>query len=227
MLGRPQPQMYPPVALNQYTWVNRTHKHFIYIYMLHGEITFCLMLILDVDSYCPYLLSRENTFHLTHYLSPYLLYGETTFHLTHHLTHYLSPYLLLYGETTFNNQTTILAHNFFLIYINLHVKSGSNLTKVWWRPHHIGDIYVEQGKTMNYKVFIYKPHCENINIFGYLEGGGGFNNQTGSILVHIYPLMYINLHVKYGSNLIRTFWVKIKYKIRFFFNFFGGPQALA
>ena len=32
LLGRPQPQMYPPVALNQYTWVNRTHKHFIYIY---------------------------------------------------------------------------------------------------------------------------------------------------------------------------------------------------
>ena len=31
-------------------------------------------------------------------------------------------------------------------------------------------------------------------------GGSGFNNQTGSILVHIYPLIYINLHVKYGSN---------------------------
>ena len=30
----PQPQMHPPVALNQYTWVNRTHKH--YIYMLQG-----------------------------------------------------------------------------------------------------------------------------------------------------------------------------------------------
>ena len=28
LLGRPQPQMYPPVALNQYKWVNRTHKHF-------------------------------------------------------------------------------------------------------------------------------------------------------------------------------------------------------
>ena len=41
-------------------------------------------------------------------------------------------------------------------------------------------------------------------------GGGGFNNQTGPILVHIYPLIYINLHVKYGSNLIRTFRVKIK-----------------
>ena len=24
LLGRPQPQMYPPVALHQYTWVNRT-----------------------------------------------------------------------------------------------------------------------------------------------------------------------------------------------------------
>ena len=31
-------------------------------------------------------------------------------------------------------------------------------------------------------------------------GGSGFNNQTGSILVHLYPLIYINLHVKYGSN---------------------------
>ena len=34
LLGRPQPQMYLPVALNQYTLVNRTHKH--YIYMLQG-----------------------------------------------------------------------------------------------------------------------------------------------------------------------------------------------
>ena len=33
LLGRPQPQMYPPVALNQYTWVNRTPKHF-FIYAL-------------------------------------------------------------------------------------------------------------------------------------------------------------------------------------------------
>ena len=41
-------------------------------------------------------------------------------------------------------------------------------------------------------------------------GGGGFNNQTGSILVHIYTLIYINLRVKYGSNLIRTLGVKIK-----------------
>ena len=34
LLGRPQPQMYPPVARNQYTLVNRTHEH--YIYMLQG-----------------------------------------------------------------------------------------------------------------------------------------------------------------------------------------------
>ena len=38
LLGRPQPQMYPPVALNQYKWVNRTHKHFfIYASMPHAN----------------------------------------------------------------------------------------------------------------------------------------------------------------------------------------------
>ena len=45
---------------------------------------------------------------------------------------------------------------------------------------------------------------ENINIFGYIGtggGGGDFNNQTGSILVHTYPLIYINVHVKYGNIL--------------------------
>ena len=29
-LGHPQLQMYPLVALTQYTWVNITHKHLIY-----------------------------------------------------------------------------------------------------------------------------------------------------------------------------------------------------
>ena len=33
-------------------------------------------------------------------------------------------------------------------------------------------------------------------------GGGGFNNQTGPILVHIYPLFNNNLHVKYRINLV-------------------------
>ena len=36
-------------------------------------------------------------------------------------------------------------------------------------------------------------------------GGGDFNNQTGPILVHIYAPFNNNLHVKYRSNLIRTF----------------------
>ena len=40
--------------------------------------------------------------------------------------------------------------------------------------------------------------------------GVGGNNQTGPILANIYPLIYINLHVKYGKYLIRTFWVKIQ-----------------
>ena len=39
LLGRPQPQMYPPVALNQYTWVNRTPKHlFIYALRPHEKL---------------------------------------------------------------------------------------------------------------------------------------------------------------------------------------------
>ena len=57
-------------------------------------------------------------------------------------------------------------------------------------------------------------------------GGGGFNNQTGPILVHIYPPFNNNLHVKYRSNLIRTFWVKIKNMKKIYFIFFGvmlGP----
>ena len=48
---------------------------------------------------------------------------------------------------------------------------------------------VQQRKTIlvDNKFFI----CGNINIFGYLGawGGGGFNNQTGTILVHINPLL--------------------------------------
>ena len=38
LLGRPQPQMYPPVALNQYTLVNRTHKHYIYASRPHKHL---------------------------------------------------------------------------------------------------------------------------------------------------------------------------------------------
>ena len=57
------------------------------------------------------------------------------------------------------------------------------------------DTYVQQGITMDNKFFI----CEHINKFGYMGpgvGGGGFNNQTGPILGHIYPLLIIT----YMSN---------------------------
>ena len=49
LLGRPQPQMYPPVALNQYTWVNRTHKHLLY--MLQGPMQ--ILKYISLQSYPP------------------------------------------------------------------------------------------------------------------------------------------------------------------------------
>ena len=62
--------------------------------------------------------------------------------------------------------------------------------------------------------------CHNVktslSIWG--PGGGGlcvgvgFNKQNWLILSHIYPLIYINLHVKYGSNRIRTFLLNPKYE---------------
>ena len=41
-------------------------------------------------------------------------------------------------------------------------------------------------------------------------GGWGFNIQTGPILVHIYPPLNNNLHVKYRSNLINKKYEKNK-----------------
>ena len=76
------------------------------------------------------------------------------------------------------------------------------------------DTYVQQGKTMvtmagDNKFYIYVKILTSLAIWGPGGGGGGgggcLNNQTGPILVHIYPLFNNNLHVKYRSNLIRTF----------------------
>ena len=56
-------------------------------------------------------------------------------------------------------------------------------------------------------------------------GGGGFNNQTGPILLSSNTLTYINLHVKYGNNHRRSgFLVKIQNMILVFI--FGGPWAI-
>ena len=67
------------------------------------------------------------------------------------------------------------------------------------------DTYAQQGKTMDNKFYIYVKTYLHLWLYGGPGGGGGFNNQTGPILVHIYPLFNNNLHVKYRSNLIRTF----------------------
>ena len=49
-----------------------------------------------------------------------------------------------------------------------------------------------------HQFFIYGPQYTKMCIFGYL--GGPIDNRTGPILLPSYPLTYINLHIKYGSN---------------------------
>ena len=73
------------------------------------------------------------------------------------------------------------------------------------------EIKVQQGKTID-NIFSSVKTLTYLGIRG--GGGGGFNNQTGPILVHIYPLIYINLFVKYESNLISTLWIKIQNTVK-------------
>ena len=63
--------------------------------------------------------------------------------------------------------------------------------------------------------------CAKFYIFGYLEALGDLNNQSGPILIHIDSVIYINLPVKYGSNLRITVLVKIQDITKL--GFFGGP----
>ena len=52
--------------------------------------------------------------------------------------------------------------------------------------------------------FSYFGH--NVNKFSFLVMGGTgcpINYQTGPILLPSYPRTYVNLHIKYGINLIR------------------------
>ena len=73
------------------------------------------------------------------------------------------------------------------------------------RPHNRADKFITREKN-NHQLFIYGPKCEKMRILGY-SGGPGWpiNNQTVPILLPSYPLTYINLHIKYGSNPIRIF----------------------
>ena len=64
---------------------------------------------------------------------------------------------------------------------------------------------------MNHLFFIYMGHIvKNVLFF---IGDGGFNNHNGSIN---YPLTNINLFVRYGSNIIMSFRVKIQRMIILF-----------
>ena len=72
------------------------------------------------------------------------------------------------------------------------------------RPHNRADKFITREKIIT--SFSYMgPNVKNAH-FG-LFGGPGWpiNNQTGPILLPSYPLTYINLHIKYGSNPIRIF----------------------
>ena len=53
--------------------------------------------------------------------------------------------------------------------------------------------------------FLYMGHNIQKCAFLAIRGGPGWpiNNLTGPILLPSYPLTYINLHIKYGSNPIR------------------------
>ena len=80
-----------------------------------------------------------------------------------------------------------------------------------------GDQYIKINNVghhrKRYSLLCYIMH----HVFTYI--GSGFNNQTGSILVHLYPLTYINLHVKYGSN---PFLIKIQNMKTNYFSLGGG-----
>ena len=82
------------------------------------------------------------------------------------------------------------------------------------RPHHNGDICTTRKMISS----SYMGHdVKTMNNFGYLGApwqclGEDVNNRIGPISVRIYhlnELIYVNLHVKYGSNLIRTLLIKI------------------
>ena len=68
-------------------------------------------------------------------------------------------------------------------------------------------------------VHIYGPHCEKCIIFYW---GGGFNKHNGSILLSISLSPTINLYVRYGSNLIMSFRVKIQRMIILFGGILGN-----
>ena len=146
--------MYPPVALNQYTLVNRTHKHYIYIYMLQGPTN--ILKSHQSSTICKIWKKSDEHFFIFFFI------------------------LGVLGKRTLNHEV---------------LKCHEDRITL--------DTYVQQGKTMDNKFYIYVKTLTSLAKWG--PGGGGFNIQTGPILVHIYPPFNNKLHVKYRSNLISTF----------------------
>ena len=145
MLGRPQPQMYPPVALNQYTLVNRTHKHFIYICFKAPQT------------------SKNHT-----KAQQYAKYGSILMNIFLNFCFHFGGVL---GKRILNPEV---------------LKCQEDLITL--------DTYAQQGKTMDNKFYIYVKTYLHLWLYG--GRGGGFNNQTGPILVHIYPLFNNNFELK-------------------------------
>ena len=94
-------------------------------------------------------------------------------------------------------------------------------------PHHNGDICTTRKMTSS----SYMGHDMKINEHFWIFGGPwqclreDFNNEIGPISVHIYHLIYVNLHVKYGSNLIRTPLINPKYEKHGILSYLLGPEG--
>ena len=75
------------------------------------------------------------------------------------------------------------------------------------RAQNWPDIHITRAKITT--SFSCMSHNVKKSIFGYWGGGCRcpFNNQTGPILLPSYPITCINLHIKYGRNPIRIYYV--------------------
>ena len=92
---------------------------------------FCFIYILDIDSYCPYLLSGETTCHLargciayidSHY--PYLLFRETTSHLTSKWRDTFQYFVLMLKIAQNANE---MRKNFFFFNVGNSIKREENM----------------------------------------------------------------------------------------------------
>ena len=70
------------------------------------------------------------------------------------------------------------------------------------RPHHKTNIH-NKGKIISTSLSYVSPNVKKLIFFLFGDPGWLINNQTGPILLPSYPLTYIKLHIKYGTNLFK------------------------